>query len=177
MATKDNNVLYWGCGVSLLASLDNWLLVLVGKTFSPLSLLSSFSSSPSYLFLFSPSSMLTSSIAPLSLFSLSAFSLIWLLVRTALHSSLGFFSVLAPKLSMDISANCLANWLTCTSRFLMANSVLLWFDRETYINWFKVSSSLVVFSYKLGLWLGGRLDETLWFLLKLFPRWDLQPWP
>ena len=109
----------------------------------------------------------------ISFFSLSAFSLIWLLVRNALHFFLGFFLVLAPKILVDLSASCLASWPTCTFRFLMADSMLLWFDNETCINWVIVSSSLVVISYKSGLWLEGRMDGPSWSLLKLFPGWNL----
>ena len=59
---------------------------------------------------------------------------ILLLVITTLHSSLGFFSVLAVKLLDDLSANCFASCPTWTSRFFMADSVLFWLDIETYIN-------------------------------------------
>jgi len=79
-----------------------------------------------------------------------------------INSSLGFFSVLATKLPMDVPANCLANWLTCTSRFLMEDSVFLWFDRETCMNWVSVSSNLVVLSYKSGPWLEGLLLDFCW---------------
>ena len=131
-------------GISFLASQTNWLLVLVVKTSSPLSLLSLFSFSPSSLYLSSPSSLLTSFNTPSALFS--ALSLLLLLVKIVLHSSLGLFPVLVTKLLVDFLANCLANWPTCTSRFLITDSVLLWFDRETYINWVRVSSNLVVLS-------------------------------
>ncbi|KAH1193400.1 hypothetical protein GmHk_19G054455 [Glycine max] len=40
------------------------------------------------------------------------------LVITALHSSLGFFSMFTPKLLDDFSANCLASWPTWISRLI-----------------------------------------------------------
>ena len=46
-----------------------------------------------------------------------------LLVITALHSSFGFFSVLAPKLLDGRSTNCLASCPTWTSRFFMVDYV------------------------------------------------------
>ena len=53
-------------------------------------------------------------------FSLSFMVTNLLLVMTILHSSFGFFSVLAPKLLDRRSANCFANCPTWTSRFFMA---------------------------------------------------------
>ena len=172
--------------ISFLSSLANWLLVLESKTSSPLFLLLFFFSffiffslyfQPLISVFFSLSSSLTSSNTPSALFSFPSLSLIWLLVKTVIHSSLGFFLVLTVKLHVDLSFNYLANWPTCTFRLFMANSVLLWFDRETCINWLIVSCSLVVFSYTLGPWLGGRIDKSPWSLLKLFLEWDLKSWP
>ncbi|KAH1221869.1 hypothetical protein GmHk_12G035191 [Glycine max] len=65
-----------------------------------------------------------------SIFFSASLSSTWiaflLLVIIALHSSMGFFSVLAIKLLDDLSANCFASCPTWTSRFFMANSMLFW---------------------------------------------------
>ena len=106
---------------------------------------------------------------------LFSFSTLSLPVKITLHSSLGFISVLAQKVPVGLLAICLANWPTYTSKFLIANSVLFWCDIVTCMSCTNISSSLVVFSYRLGSWLGGWWDGPPW--LKLFPGWDLQPWP
>jgi len=72
------------------------------------------------------------------------------LVTTTLHSSLGFFSVFAPKLLDVFSANFLVSWPTKISRFFRADSVLLWLDMVTCMNWARVSSRLVVLWKILG---------------------------
>jgi len=159
---------------SLLLSLATWLLVFGSQLTSSLSYLSFFYFSL-FIFLFihffslcSFSSSLSSSFSTsLSVFS-SIFSTLshpWLLVTTTLHSSFGFFSVFATKFPVDFSSSFLVNCPTWISRLFIADSVLLWLDIDTCINWVNVSFSLVVLSYKLGPWLGGRLDGALWFLL------------
>ncbi|KAH1189259.1 hypothetical protein GmHk_20G057063 [Glycine max] len=67
-----------------------------------------------------------------SAFPSSTWVVILLLVMTALHSSFGFFSVLALKLLDDLSANFFASCPTWTSRFFMADSVLFWLVPHGY---------------------------------------------
>ena len=71
-------------------------------------------------------------------FSLAFMVTSLLQVITALHSSFGFFSVLAPKLLDGRSANCFANCLTWTSKFFMADLcslgltwILEWTEQES----------------------------------------------
>ena len=87
------------------------------------------------------------------------------------------FLGICHEIAYGFLASCLASCPTWTSKFLIANFVLLWLDMHTCINLVNVSSSLVVVFYKLGPWLGGRLDGPPWSLLKWFPGWDLQPLP
>ena len=95
----------------------------------------------SLLFLFS------SSITKLSL--IPSPTIIPLLVVIDLQCSLGFVYVLVENWPLCCSANCLAIYPTCVSKFLIEPSVFLW-DKDACINFSKVSSNLLVLSWTEG---------------------------
>ena len=173
---------------SLLISLANRLLVLGSKTTSSLSFLSS-SFFSFYFFLHSSCFVFIPFPLTLLFFSLTFYfslSFLFLLVHSLPPLTLSdncftlllwVFLGICHEIAYGFLASCLASCPTWTSKFLIGNFVLLWLDMHTCINLVNVSSSLVVVFYKLGPWLGGRLDGPPWSLFKWFPGWDLQPWP
>ena len=80
------------------------------------------------------------------------FSFSSLPMKITFHFSLGFISILIPKVSVGLSATSLAS---CTSRFFIVASVLFLCDSVLCMNCTNNSSILVVSSCRLGSWLGG----------------------
>jgi len=106
-----------------------------------------------FSFFFSFSIFLSIVISPLSLsssfFSLSLYTLPLLVVIT-LQCSFRCTSILVVKIFASFSSTIFANWPSCVSRLRIKAFVLLWFERDTCMNCWSVSSNFVCLSYKEG---------------------------
>lgn len=74
----------------------------------------------------------------------------------------GFSLVMTGKKLMFLSTNWLTSYPTWNFKLLMDTLILLWFEREIYMNCVRVSSKLLVFSYKFCLGMALELPPWSW---------------